>query len=47
VSVNYQDRSAGGCDNTDVGVDAGGWTQRTGVERSVRSGTRLPLLRTV
>jgi hypothetical protein len=47
VSVNYQDRSAGGCDNTDVAVDAGGWTQRTGVERSVRSGTRLPLLRTV
>ncbi len=29
VSVNYQERKAGGCDNTDVTVDGNGWTQRT------------------
>ena len=47
VSVNYQDRSAGGCDNTDVTVDGTGWTQRTNTLRSVRSGTRLSLPRAV
>lgn len=47
VSVNYQERSAGGCDNTDVAVDGTGWTQRTATTRTVRGGTRLSLLRTV
>ena len=45
VSVNYQDRSAGGCDNTNVEVDGTGWTQRTNTPRSTRSGSRLSLPR--
>ena len=47
VSVNYQERSAGGCDNTNVTVDGTGWTQRTATTRTARSGTRLALPRTV
>jgi hypothetical protein len=47
VLVNYQDRSAGGCDNTDVTVDGTGWTQRTNTPRTVRSGARLSLPRAV
>ncbi len=45
VSVNYQQRSAGGCDNTNVSVDATGWTQRTATERITRAGARLSLPR--
>ncbi len=45
VSVNFQDRAAGGCDNTDVKVDAAGWVQRTTTERTTRSGTPLKLPR--
>ena len=47
VSVDYQARSAGGCDNTNVEVDAAGWIQRTNTERTVRAGSRLELPRTV
>jgi hypothetical protein len=47
VLVNYQKRSAGGCDNTDVAVDGTGWTQRTNTPRTVPSGTRLSLPRAV
>ena len=47
VSVNYQERKAGGCDNTDVTVDRTGWTQRTNTTRTVRSGSRSSLPRTV
>jgi hypothetical protein len=47
VSVNYQERSAGGCDNTAATVDDNGWTQRTGTTRTVRAGTRLALPRVV
>jgi hypothetical protein len=47
VSVNYQERSAGGCDNTNVSVDGAGWIQRTATERVTRSGTQLSLPRTV
>jgi len=47
VSVNYQERKAGGCDNTDVIVDGNAWTQRTNTTRTARSGSRLSLPRTV
>lgn len=47
VSVNYQARSAGGCDNTNVTVDGTGWTQRTNTLRTIGSGTRLALPRAV
>jgi hypothetical protein len=47
VSVNYQERRAGGCDNTDVTVDRSGWTQRTNTTRTARSGARLSLSRSV
>jgi len=47
VSANYQERSAGGCDNTDVEVDASGWLQRTNTERRRRPGARLTLPRAV
>jgi hypothetical protein len=47
ASVNYQKRSAGGCDNTDVTVDGTGWIQRTNTPRTVRSGTHLRLPRDV
>ena len=47
VSPNYQDRSAGGCDNTDVSVDAGGWIQRTNTSRTARGGFPLTTPRTV
>jgi hypothetical protein len=47
VSVNFQDRSAGGCDNTDVRVGRGGWVQRTATERTIRSGMPLTLPRTL
>lgn len=47
VSVNYQGRAAGGCDNTNVSVDASGWTQSTNTQRIARAGTRLELPRTV
>ncbi len=45
VSARFQDRTAGGCDNTDVTVDHAGWVQRTRTERTVRSGARLSLPR--
>lgn len=41
VSVNYQRHEAGGCANTDVTVDGGGWLQRTTTERTTRTGDRL------
>jgi hypothetical protein len=47
VSANYQERSAGGCDNTNVEVDGTGWVQRTNAERTARAGSRLSLPRTV
>ena len=47
VSVNYQERKAGGCDNTNVTVAQGGWTQWANTARTVRSGSRLSLPRTV
>jgi hypothetical protein len=47
VSVNYQERSAGGCDNTNATVDGTGWMQRTSTPRTVQSGTRLSLPRAV
>ena len=47
VVVNYQDRSAGGCDNTNVSVDGTGWTQRTNVPRPTPPGARLSLPRSV
>ena len=47
VSVNYQARSAGGCDNTNVTVDGTGWMQRPNTPRTVQSGTRLTLPRAV
>ena len=47
VSVNYQERKAGGCDNTEVTVDGNGWTQRTNTTRTARSGSRLSFPRTV
>lgn len=47
VSVNYQESSAGGCDNTNVTVDGSGWTQRTNTHRSTPPGARLSLLRAV
>ena len=43
ASVNFQDRSAGGCDNTDVTVDRAGWVQRTTTERTTRSGSTVKL----
>jgi hypothetical protein len=44
VVVNYQRRSAGGCDNTTaVAVGDGRIRQVTGVERLVPQGARLPL----
>jgi hypothetical protein len=45
VSANFQDRAAGGCDNTDATVDGAGWVQRTTSERTIRSGVRLELPR--
>lgn len=47
VSANYQERAAGGCDNTDATVDEFGWVQRTNVERRTRPGGLLELPRTV
>ena len=47
VSVNYQERKAGGCDNTNAAVDGSGWTQRTNTPRTTRAGARLSLARTV
>jgi hypothetical protein len=47
VSANFQDRAAGGCDNTDVTVDGSGWVQRTTTERTTRSGSPLHLPRTL
>lgn len=47
VSVNYQERSAGGCDNTNVSVDGTGWIQRTNTTRATRPGARLSLPRAV
>ncbi|MGB5533244.1 MAG: hypothetical protein WBN71_09070 [Acidimicrobiia bacterium] len=47
VSVNYQARPAGGCDNTNVTVDGTGWTQLTNTPRSAGPGTRLSLPRAV
>ena len=45
ASANFQDRAAGGCDNTNVTIDGGGWVQRTATERTVRSGVPLDLPR--
>lgn len=47
VKVSYQERSAGGCDNTNVSVDGSGWEQRTGTERTTPTGARLSLPRAV
>ena len=43
VTVGYQRRQDGGCDNTSVAVDGRGWLQRTTTRRRVAAGTRLPL----
>ena len=45
VSASFQDRAAGGCDNTDVTVDRAGWVQTTTSERTARSGVPLKLPR--
>jgi hypothetical protein len=41
--VNYQRRDAGGCDNTNMDVEGGGWVQRTATERTVATGTVLTI----
>lgn len=41
--TNYQTESAGGCSNTTFELDRGGVIQRTGTERLVNSGERIPL----
>ena len=43
LSVNYQARAAGGCDNTTVRVDGHGVVQTTNTERAVAGGTVVPL----
>lgn len=43
LSVNYQARAAGGCDNTTVGLDEQGVVQTTNAERSVPGGELLAL----
>ncbi len=43
VSVNYQSYAAGGCDNTNVTSDGGGWVQMTNMERTSRTAARLTL----
>jgi hypothetical protein len=43
VVVNYQARTAGGCDNTTALADGPGVRQVTGVERLVPQGAHLPL----
>ena len=43
LSVNYQARVAGGCDNTTVLVDGLGVMQTTNAERAVAGGTVVPL----
>ncbi|MEA3510815.1 MAG: hypothetical protein U9R51_05210, partial [Actinomycetota bacterium] len=47
VSVMFQERAAGGCDNTDVTVDGSGWVQQTTTERTTRPGSPLSLPRTL
>ena len=39
--VNYQQRDAGGCDNTNMDVEDDGWVQRTATDRTVSAGTVL------
>jgi len=41
LSVTYQDESASGCENTDVGADYLGVTQTTNTARQVRSGAEV------
>lgn len=41
LSVTYQDESAGGCENTDVGADGSGVTQTTNTARHVRLGAEV------
>lgn len=41
VSVNYQTRQAGGCDNTNATVDDVGFIQRTNTERTTPTGSTL------
>lgn len=43
LRVNYQARTAGGCDNTTVAVDGAGVVQATAAERAVPQGTVVPL----
>lgn len=43
LSVNYQARAAGGCDNTTVQVDGTGVVQTTNTARTVAAGTVLPV----
>lgn len=43
LSVNYQARVAGGCDNTTVRVDDAGVVQTTNIERDVAGGSTIPL----
>jgi hypothetical protein len=42
LSVNYQARAVGGCDNTTVHVDDAGVVQTTNARRTVAGGTVLP-----
>ena len=41
--VNYQQRDAGGCDNTNMDVKGDGWVQRTATDRTVSAGTVLSI----
>lgn len=41
--INFQTTADGGCSNTDWSVDDDAFVQRTNVERTVSSGTRLSL----
>jgi hypothetical protein len=43
LSVTYQARNEGGCDNTSVRLDAGGVVQDTNTSRGVPHGMVLPL----
>lgn len=45
LSVSYQNREAGGCDNTTVSLDGVGAVQTTNAERTVPGGHRLDLSR--
>ena len=39
--VNYQQHSAGGCDNTNMNIEGDGWVQQTATDRILATGTVL------